>query len=45
MGPPHNLMGPSPGPTGGVVQVSVTPPFHAPVLYHAFPGTQTSQPT
>jgi hypothetical protein len=30
---------------GGVVQVSVTPPFHAPGLYHTFPGTQTSQPT
>jgi hypothetical protein len=38
-------MGPSPGPTRGVVQVYVTPPFHALGLYHAFPRTQTSHPT
>jgi hypothetical protein len=44
MGPPHNPMGPSPRPTGGVAQVLVTPPFHAPVLFHAFPKNQTSQP-
>jgi hypothetical protein len=40
MGPPQNPMGPSPGPTGGVVQVSVNLPFHNPTPYHAFPGSQ-----
>jgi hypothetical protein len=40
MGPPQNLMGPSPGPMGGVAQVSVNLPFHTPTPYHAFPGNQ-----
>jgi hypothetical protein len=43
MGPPHNLMGPSLGPMGGVAQVLVTPPFHTPDLYNTFPGAQSSQ--
>jgi hypothetical protein len=43
MGPLQNLMGPSSGPMGGVVQVSVTPPFHTPGLYNTFPGAQTPQ--
>jgi hypothetical protein len=30
---------------GGVAQVSAAPPFHAPVQYHAFPSTQTTQKT
>jgi hypothetical protein len=32
MGPLQNPMGPSSGPTGGVAQVSTTPPFHTPGL-------------
>jgi hypothetical protein len=42
MGPPQNLMGPSPGPTGGVAQVSMNLPFHTPTPYHAFLGNQAS---
>jgi hypothetical protein len=37
MGPPHDMMGPSSGTTGGVAQVSGNLPFHTPTLYHAFP--------
>jgi hypothetical protein len=40
MGPPQNPMGPSPGPTGGVAQVSVNLPFHTPTPYHSFLGNQ-----
>ena len=40
MGPPQNLMGPSPRPTGGISQVFVSLPFHTPTPYHAFPGNQ-----
>jgi hypothetical protein len=43
MGPPHNSMGPSQRPSGGVAKVSMTPPFHTQVLYHTFLSTQTSQ--
>jgi hypothetical protein len=42
MGPPHNLMGPPPGPMGGVVKVSINLPFHNPTPYHAFPGSQVA---
>jgi hypothetical protein len=42
MGPPQNPMGPSPGPMGGVAQVSVNLPFHNPTPYHAFPGSQAA---
>jgi hypothetical protein len=42
---PHNLMGPSLGLKRGVVQVSVTPPFHTPRIYNTISGTQTSQTT
>ena len=42
MGPPQNPMGPSPGPMGGVAQVSMNLPFHTPTLYHAFLGNQAS---
>jgi hypothetical protein len=41
-GPPQNPMGPSPGPMGGVAQVSVNLPFHNPTPYHAFPGSQAA---
>jgi hypothetical protein len=34
---------PPTGPMGGVVQVSKTPPFHAPVQYNAFPSAQPTQ--
>jgi hypothetical protein len=44
MGPPHNSVGPSPGPMGGVAQVSTNPPFHTLGLYNTFSGAQTSQP-
>jgi hypothetical protein len=40
MGPPQNSMGPSPIPTGGVVQLSTNLPFHTPTMYHTFPGNQ-----
>jgi hypothetical protein len=40
MGPPQNLMEPSPRSMGGVAQVSVNLPFHNPTPYHAFPGSQ-----
>jgi hypothetical protein len=40
MGPPQNLMGPSPGPMGGFSQVSMNLPFHNPTPYHAFPESQ-----
>jgi hypothetical protein len=43
MGPLHNPMGPSSRPTGGVAQVSMTPPFRTPGLYNTFPGAQKSQ--
>jgi hypothetical protein len=43
MGPPQNPMGPSPGPTGGVAQVSVNLPFHNPTPYHAFLGAKKHQ--
>jgi hypothetical protein len=42
MGPLQNPMGPS-GPTRGVSQVYVTPPFHTPGLYNTFPGAPTPQ--
>jgi hypothetical protein len=42
MGPPQNLMGPSPGPTIGVAQVSTNLPFHNPTPYHAFLGSQAT---
>jgi hypothetical protein len=42
MEPPQNPMGPSPGPTGGVAQVSSNLPFHTPTPYHAFLGNQPS---
>ena len=40
MGPLQNSMGPSLGPMGGVVKVSVNLLFHTPTPYHAFPGNQ-----
>jgi hypothetical protein len=43
MVPTHNPMGPSLGPIGGVVQISIIRPFHTPGLYNTFPGAQTSQ--
>jgi hypothetical protein len=43
MGPPQNMMGSSPGPTGGVAQVSVNLPFHNPTPYHAFLGAKQHQ--
>jgi hypothetical protein len=42
MEPPQNLMGPSPIPMGGVVQVSMNLPFHTPTPFHAFPGNQVA---
>jgi hypothetical protein len=42
MGPPQNLMGPSPGPMRGFVQVCVNLPFHTPTPYHDFPGNQAA---
>jgi hypothetical protein len=42
MGPPRNPMGPSPRPTGGVVQVSANLPFHHPTPYHSFQGSQAA---
>jgi hypothetical protein len=42
MGPPHNLMGPSPRPTGGYEKVPTNLPFHTPSPYHAFPSNQAA---
>jgi hypothetical protein len=43
-GPPLQPMVPPPiGPSGGVVQVTTTMPFHGPVQYHAFPNHQGNQ--
>jgi hypothetical protein len=42
MGPPQNLMGPSPRPTRGVSKVSLNLPFHTPTPYHAFLGNQAA---
>jgi hypothetical protein len=41
--PPHPIMPPLVGPSGGVMQVATTTPFHGPVQYHAFPNHQGGQ--
>jgi hypothetical protein len=42
MVPPQKAMGPSPGPMGGFLKLSVNLPFHTPTPYHDFPGNEAS---